>query len=303
MLLYQAAEKFIKDTYWQDSHDNTCSVNVNEAVALKMVKDNAGKDIDYYGRRDGVFHASSLGGCLRGAVHAQLGTAPDRGPDTRKLGVFKAGNLFEDFIIEALGDKVVHRQREYALKYKNISLVGRSDYVVDDNGKLRLGENKSVNSQSFWYREREGTLVQWHNMLQIQTYLWLERVLNGNEWDGLFSYVSKDDVTVIGIPVKYNPKIIENIIIPSLDLLNEAYTKKDPTICPTPDLVIYSEAKEQWQTNWLCTYCDYHCSCAGNAWMVEAKEEVARKNKQQAIPNPYQFKKEKAFIAPVNTNQ
>lgn len=333
--LYQEAEKFIKEEFWKNTHDASSKLNLPKLIEERLVKDNKEKDPLYFQHREGVVHSTSLSKCLRGVIYSMLGAKAENEMDARKLGIFKAGNLFEDFIIEALGDRVVHAQREYEYKYKSITLVGRSDYTIDDDGKMRIGENKSVHSDSFWMREREGTLVAWQNQVQLQTYMWLERILtpftcpNCNKVfltnvestnlpncihckvdmvyapeqkivnpDGVFSYISKDDCTVIGAPVRYNPNFLSDIIMPALDIVNEAYEKKDPNICPLPDMVIFAEAKHQYQRNWLATYCEYHSSCAGAGWVLEAATTVTAKNKElKASMNKYiTEKKEKPQI-------
>lgn len=303
--LYQDAEKFVNDEFWKNTHDASSKLDIPKLIDEQLVRDNKDKDPDYYNHREGVVHSTSLSKCLRGVVHEMLGAKKDSDIDPRKLGIFKAGNLFEDFVIDSLGKRVVHKQREYTYQYKGIFLVGRSDYTIDDNGVLRVGENKSVHSDSFWMREREGTLVAWQNQIQLQTYLWLERILTPyknergdvvltntcttmtpapeeklNNPQGIFSYISKDDCTVIGAPIKYNPNIINEIVIPALDLINEAYEKKDPSICPIPDMVVYSEAKNQYQKNWICKYCEFHSQCAGAGWVLEATNLVTKKNKE-----------------------
>lgn len=298
--IYQDAEQFINETYWQDTHDATSQLNIEEIVSEKLIEDDAAKDPEYYSHREGVVHVSSLSKCLRGVVHEMLKAEKDGEIEPRKLGVFKAGNLFEDFIIEALGNRVVHKQREYQYHYKNLLLVGRSDYTVDDNGVMRVGENKSVHSDSFWYRQKEGNIVAWNNLIQLQVYMWLERVLNGNTWEGIFSYVSKDDVTVVGAPVKFNQKIIDEVVIPALDIISEAYEKKDPNLAPIPEAVIYSVPRHQYQKNWLCTYCDYHSKCAGSNWMTEAAALVSKKNtemKEKMNDMPH-LKKTKSKVVP-----
>lgn len=291
MYLYQQAEKFIKEIYWGETHDKRSTLKIAEVVDAKLLKDNQEKDPEYYNHRPGVVHASSIYGCLRGVIHATIGTPPCKEPEARKLGIFQAGNLFEEYIINALGDKVIERQREYEYKYKSITLVGRSDYTINDNGIIRIGENKSVHSDSFWYRQREGTLVAWQNQIQLQIYMWLERILNHNEWEGIFSYISKDDCTVESAPIKFNQRIIDEIVIPALDIINEGFEKKDPNIAPLPPLSVFNEEKQQWQTNWLAKYCDYHTHCAGAGWILEAQDEVYRRNKEYKAVHPSAPKK------------
>jgi len=284
--LYQEAEKLIKDMYWSETHDKRSSLKIADLVNEKLVKDNKEKDPEYFSHREGVIHASSIYGCLRGVVHEMLGEKPNEEYSARQLGIFQAGNLFEDYVVSSLGDRVIEGQREYVYKYKSLTLVGRSDYIINDNGIMRIGENKSVHSDSFWYRQREGTLVAWQNQIQLQIYMWLEREIFGNELDGIFSYISKDDCAVISAPVKYNPRFINEIVKPALEIINEAYEKKDPTIAPLPSMTIFNEARSQWQINWLCKYCNYHNHCAGAGWILEAKDEVFRKNKEYKAVHP-----------------
>ncbi len=299
--LYQESEKFIKEVFWNETHDSKSKLNIPKILEERLIKDNKEKDPDYYEHREGVIHVTSIAKCLRGVVHEMLGAKKDNEIDVHKLGIFKAGNLFEDFVIAALGDRVVHAQREYRYKYKSIEIVGRSDYTINDEGTMRVGENKSVHSDSFWMREKEGTLIAWHNQVQLQVYMWLERVLNGNAWDGVFSYVSKDDCTVIGAPVRFNQRIIDEVVIPALDIINEAYEKKNPLLAPLPPMVIFSEAKHQYQKNWLATYCEFHESCAGRGWVLEAANLVTTRNKElkAALPNPHAEKKVKPVISVV----
>ena len=295
--------------FHSDTLDKRSSLDIPKLVGQKLVADNAAKDVDYFGHREGVVHSSQLYGCLRGTLHEMLGTAPDLEDEQsmmRKLGIFKAGNLFEDFIVTALGERVIYAQREYRYKYKGLTLVGRSDYTIDDAGIIRLGENKSVNSDAFWYREREGVLVQWHNQIQLNIYMWLERELDvyvdakGNivltneptpdltpapqhkltSPEGVFSYISKDDCTIVGTPVKFNPKVIEEIVLPALSVIAEGYMRRDPNIAPCPDLAVWNESKGQFQQNWLAKYCKYHTKCAGAGWVLEATEQVKTKNKE-----------------------
>lgn len=261
---YNEAEKYLKDTFWSETHDASNNLNIPEIVQAKLIRDNKEKNSgEYYGHREGVVHVSSLSRCLRGVIHEMLGAKKDNEMEPRKLGVFKAGNLFEDFIVEALGERMESRQTEYVFKYKNIILTGRDDGIIIHDGKRTLLENKSVNSDSFWYRQKEGTLVSWNNLVQIQCYLWLRRQLFNDPVDGIFCYVSKDDVTVASAPVRFNPHIIDEIVIPALDIINEGYTTKNPNVAPVPSLAIFAEAKHQYQKNWLATYCEYHSLCCG----------------------------------------
>jgi hypothetical protein len=298
MKLYNEAEQFIKDVYWGETHDKRSNLDIVKLVSERLLN-GRNNESEYFQHREGVVHASSLARCLRGVVLEMLQAKPDKELDTRKLGIFKAGNLFEDFIIKTLGDRVIEYQREYTYKYKSITITGRSDCVMDDDGIRRVGEIKSVHSDSFWYRQKSGDLIAWNNQVQLQIYMWLERMINGNDWDGVFFYVSKDDCTVEGAPIRFNQNIIDEVVIPALDIINEAYEKRDATLAPVPDSVVFNKGKGQYQKNWLCTYCDFHNQCTSPNWILEAGNEVARKNKElkEGLGNmPHLQKKEKPII-------
>lgn len=300
--LYSEAEEFIDDIFWSEVHDKSNTLNIPDIVHTKLIKDNEEKSKGgYYGHRDGVVHVTSLSKCLRGVAREMLGIEAEDTIEARKLGVFKAGNLFEDFIIEALSDKMQDRQTEYVYKYKNIVLTGRDDGTILHGGRRTLLENKSVNSDSFWYRQKEGKLIAWQNQIQIQTYLWLRRELFNDPVDGIFSYVSKDDVTIISAPVKFSQRIIDEIVIPTLDILNEVYISKNPEVAPLPPMVVFNKSRNQYQKNFLCTYCLHHSGCAGAGWVLEATNMVTQKNKElkASMSNPY-AKKERSKVEIIN---
>ncbi len=337
---YGEAEKVINDMYWAETHDSTNKLNIPDTIAARLEVENKDKDPEYYNHREGVVHVSSLGKCLRGVVHEMLGTEKDVQDSEamkRKLGVFKAGNLFEDYIVNSLGELMLDRQTEYVYSLGNgVILTGRDDGTIEHEGVKRMLECKSVHSDTFWHRQREGTLVAYQNQMQIQTYLWLRRILpnvfirkdtgeiiytnftkqllweyrgskpddvltpiekpDNSNLNGIFAYVSKDDCTTEQAPVRFNQRIINEMVMPALERIVEAYLAKTPEILPLPPLAIYDKSRGQWKKNWLCTYCDYHCKCAGAGWVLEAQAEVARLNKENTLPNPHAKKSAPVFI-------
>lgn len=337
---YGDAEKVINDIFWAETHDPTNRLNIPDTIAARLDAENKAKDPEYYDHREGVVHVSSLGKCLRGVVYEMLGVEKDVQDSEalkRKLGVFKAGNLFEDYIVNSLGDLMLDRQTEYVYSLGNgVTLTGRDDGTIGYEGGQRMLEVKSVHSDTFWHRQSEGTLVAYQNQMQIQTYLWLRRVLpfvfirkdtgeiiytnftkqllweyrgskpddvltpiekpDNSNLNGIFAYVSKDDCTTEQAPVRFNQRIINEMVMPALERIVEAYLAKTPEILPLPPLAIYDKSRGQWKKNWLCTYCGYHCKCAGAGWVLEAQAEVTRLNKENTLPNPHAGKKAPLFI-------
>lgn len=312
---YQGAEEFINNEFPSRTYDGPrCGIDVRKVIHDRLEADDRAHDPEYYGKRPGVVHASSLYKCQRGTLLDMLCMAPppkdekQKADDERRLGVFKAGNLFEEFIVGSMPN-VVETQKEYALEHKGIRLVARIDGIVQDGDIRRITEVKSVNSQAFWYRQREGVLVQWLNQIQLTIYMWLERVLYGHEYEGLFAYVSKDDCTIIGAPVKYNDAIVREVILPTLDALAAAYernkhlvelyaaakddaeretvvAKVDFTGLEAPAPVIFDAKKQkgagEYVVNWLTepSYCEHHTRCAGPGYIMLANDEAKRLNKE-----------------------
>ena len=276
--LYQQAEAEIKKQFLPKSFDYDCKFDLQKTVQDKLIADASIKDnSEYYESKQGEVHVSSLYRCLRGVYYEMMGEKPTGEIAPRVLGVFKAGNFFEEFIIESLGDKVQDRQTEYRFKYKSLTLVGRDDGTfLDDKGNRRVLECKSQHSDSFWYMQKEGMGVQWQHQIQLQTYLWLRRQLFNDEVDGYFAYISKDDCTIQGVPVKYNENIINEIVLPILDALNEAVEQKNPELLPLPEAIILDKGK--YKTNWLCKYCNYHELCQP-LWSLDIEDRIKAKNK------------------------
>ena len=92
--------------------------------------------------------------------------------------------------------------------------------------------------------------------------------------------------------------MVDEIIVPALDIINEGYMSKNPEVAPLPPMVIFSEAKHQYQKNWLCTYCEYHSSCDGAGWILEATNLVTNRNKElkNAMPTPIKKSKPKIEV-------
>jgi CRISPR/Cas system-associated exonuclease Cas4 (RecB family) len=276
--IYGEAEKFIKSQFLGNTLDYDCKFNLQQVVQDKLVADNSIKDSsEYYESKKGEVHVSSLYRCLRGVYYEMMGETPTSEIAPRVLGVFKAGNFFEDFIIESMGERMLDRQTEYRFKYKSLTLVGRDDGTfLDDKGERRVLEVKSQHSDSFWYMLKEQMGVQWQHQIQLQTYLWLRRELFQDEVDGYYAYISKDDCTINGVAVKYNRNIINEIVLPILDALSEAIDNENPELLKLPEPIIFDKGK--YKTNWLCKYCSYHEKCSP-MWSLDIEDKIKVKNK------------------------
>jgi hypothetical protein len=97
--------------------------------------------------RSGKFSPSSFGKCYRNQYWNRLDEPVTNPIDTRTLRVFKAGNLFHDFVQGLLINETV--QKEVMVESDDVK--GFADLVNSEE----VIDIKSQHSQAFWYRQKE----------------------------------------------------------------------------------------------------------------------------------------------------
>lgn len=181
------------------------------------------------------WQASRIGMCPCGIYLERMGVEPDEDFDDRTLRVFKAGNLFEDFIISLLPGAELQKR----IEWKEQDVTGYADAIF--NGLVY--EIKSKHSRAFWHMDKQGDANQQHKM-QLWIYL---KVLNMPE--GRILYCSKDDLAIREYPIFLEDKELEEKVMHELNILNEAWKTKTP---PQP----ITDKKD-----WRYKYCRYHKKC------------------------------------------
>jgi len=196
----------------------------------------------------GKWKPSGLGQCFRRQYWTRKQEEPSNPIDKRTLRVFKAGNLFHDFVQTNLLTRYPNWQKEVKIEVEDV--LGYADLVSEDE----VVDIKSQHSRKFWHNTQEvnnGADIKdmfFNNWLQVAWYAWSL----GKEKMRLV-FVSKDDLS------------IQEYVLP-LDgywkgLLDEEFTKlnyywKDnQTPAAQPRLYGGEETKKE------CEYCQFKDKC------------------------------------------
>ncbi len=191
--------------------------------------------------------SSDIGKTYIDRYYKMLGTPYTNDFDTRTLRVFKAGKLFEDFILDALDKEGVikERQKEIVIPEtaEHLKVVGHIDALLEGNKVLEL---KTVNSRAFWAhknRDENGRFLGYdHHKLQLASYM-----IGLNTQYGSLLYISKDDLCVEEVPV-FRIKSLEERLFEDLRLMSNFY--RNGVIPKAPDEIIYNPLKDCFETNW-----------------------------------------------------
>lgn len=217
--------------------------------------------------------ATDLGKCLRGAYYARLGDAEKSELDDRTYRVFKAGQVFEQFVVDTLKSKVSDYEftQPETIYMKEHDLSCRPDLIVKhkETGKQYVYELKTVHSDKFWYMEKNGGKPDEHYLMQA----WCECLVTGIE-DGRLLYVSKDDLCIAEYQVSLHDVALGNAVKNELNILNHCWKTK--TLPPR------AEPIKDGKINWKAKYCNYHHLCMGNLdWLKVAEEELKASKKKK----------------------
>jgi len=195
------------------------------------------------------WHVSKLGSCLRGIYLERSGVKPDTEFDDRTLRVFSVGNMFEDWLVDKIKDKV-KIETQVRVEDLELNVSGYADFVAELDGEKKVYEIKSKHSRAFWWMEKQGKPSRQHQY-QLWMYLYLLKID-----EGAIIYLSKDDLMMKEYPVYRNDESIKKEVFEQLELLNTAWKNQTPEILPLPE-------NGRWgnQKDFHSKYCRYHKSC------------------------------------------
>jgi CRISPR/Cas system-associated exonuclease Cas4 (RecB family) len=221
------------------------------------------------------WYATDLGQCLGGVYRQRLEGPPQY--DERRLRLFSVGNIFHHWLVDKVktaGYEVLTEERMESPEYH---ISGRADLLISNGDSTTLYEIKSMHSQGFWWRQKSGGLALPHHELQVTAYMWMLRD-RYPDLDARICYVSKDDLAVMTIPVKYREERVSEVQR-QLGILNEAWEKQEP---PEPaQAVVCDSVTGKWTVNWMAKYCPTHDQCTGDPdWLAKAEKQVRERNKK-----------------------
>ena len=184
------------------------------------------------------WHASSLGMCPTGLYLQRKGVPADTEFDERTLRVFKAGHIFEQFVVDLIKEKLPI-ETQVRVESDKYNFSGYADLVVND----LVYEIKSKHSRGFWHMEKEGN-GSIHNRMQLWAYL---EFLGKPE--GRLLYISKDDMSILEYVVKRDDEELRKAVLLQLDMLNRAWKEE------LPPPVLFDKK------DWRAKYCRLHDKC------------------------------------------
>ncbi len=207
--------------------------------------------------------AGDLGKCLSGVYYERLGVEPDTKFDDRTLRVFKAGNLFENFVIEQLKKLDTAFETQVRVEMPEYDLTGYADLVIND----LVYEIKSKHSRAFWYMQKDGKPDE-HYLMQLYCYMMALK-----KEEGRLIFISKDDLTIAEYPIFLSDGKLKTKVLSELEILNASWKKQTPPD-PAPAIV-------EGKINWKASFCRYHSHCTNNPnWLKEAQKQLKVGNKK-----------------------
>lgn len=152
--------------------------------------------------RSGKFSPSSLGKCFRSQYWNRKNEPQSNPIDERTNRVFKAGNLFHEFVQDVIVANNHGTQAEVLVEDDDFK--GYADLVMTDE----VVDLKSQHSKAFWYRKNltwdELAPKLFANALQVAFYA----VKLGKKWCRLV-FISKDDLCIQEYPFEVEKYRVE----------------------------------------------------------------------------------------------
>lgn len=139
-------------------------------------------------KRSGKFSPSMFGRCYRAQIWNRQNEPVSNPPDARVSRVFKAGNLFHDFVQQTILSKFPDIKKEVLVAVDD-DIVGYADLVND----VEVIDIKSQHSQAFHYMAKSKDIREdkKQNWLQVGYY-----ALSLNKPGMRLVFVSKDDLCI-----------------------------------------------------------------------------------------------------------
>ena len=194
-------------------------------------------------KRSGKFSPSLFGRCYRAQIFNRKNEPVTNPPDSRVLRVFKAGNLFHDFVQQTLIDKFPELKSEVLIDVDD-DVVGYADLVND----IEVIDIKSQHSRAFHYMSKTKDIGQDKkpNWLQVMYY-----AIALNKPAARLVFVSKDDLCIAEFHLKVD-EYWKKEVSEELKILRMWWKKQE---LPPKNSRAYN-GKE-------CDYCNWKDKCKG----------------------------------------
>jgi len=200
--------------------------------------------------RSGTFSPSSFGKCYRAQFWNRADEPVSNPIDSRTLRVFKAGNLFHDFVQNLLSNGTT--KKEVVVETEDVK--GYADLVTEEE----VSDIKSQHSKAFWYHQKELKEAKdevkavkemfYNNWLQVSFYA----MQLGKQFVRLV-FISKDDLSI----EEFRQPVAEweNEVNKELDMLRQFWQAK---LLPPAEPRLYKQKNGSFKE---CEYCNWKTLC------------------------------------------
>lgn len=203
-------------------------------------------------KRSGKFSPSQFGKCYRAQVWNRSGEPKTDEPEERVLRVFKAGNLFHNFVQGVIKEENPSIETEVMVSEDDI--VGFADIVNGDS----VTDLKTVHSMAFHWMTKEGDISESKkpNILQVAYYA---RMLGKKKFS--LCYISKDDLCIQEYAFILNSKWDFELDheLAAIRMAWKLFTEKG--ILPADEPRAYKDKKGNFRE---CSYCSWATRCGKN---------------------------------------
>jgi len=197
----------------------------------------------------GKYKPSLFGRCYRLQFWARKNEPESDPPDERTLRTFKCGNLFEDFVKQAI------------MKQDGQWLDGNQDGLVIECDDVKgfadlIGPNEVFDfSRSFWWKEKE--IKEGRDIREICRHNWLQVMYYVRELHkefGRLVFISKDDLCIAEYVQKWDYSWVLELQA-ELGVLRDFWADK---ILPPAEPRCFKNSKGEYKE---CQYCSFVSLC------------------------------------------
>ena len=212
-------------------------------------------------RSQAYFHPSTVGFCPRKTVMERLSVKKPP-HDARLQAVFENGHAVHERLQRWLKESGIMVQEEFPVASPEHNMKGHTDgigclYIPDVGGVMVVLEIKSCSAKSWSWIFGDG---KWKGHGPDKKHIWqvqLYMYMTGCQY-ALIIYECKDNQKLDSFVIRRDQELIDKVLLPRVDLVNEHVAKKT---LPPRDEEHLDPNPETGKTPFECQYCDYYKPC------------------------------------------
>lgn len=204
--------------------------------------------------RSGKFNCSSLGRCVQYILWDRM-NVPKTPPDARTLRIFKAGDLFHEFVQGIIIKEYPEAQIE--VTHQTDDVICRADIITEEE----VISLKSQHSNAFWHMRKQLEAGASFKKIKFPHYIQasVECVYNNKKWARLV-YISKDDLCIDEYLFANNAQM-QIDVKQEISMLQHRWEHKDTVNKALASPRAFGYNKKTGKPNECYRYCPYKDKC------------------------------------------